>query len=153
MNTPLGLKIFVAAVILAVISAVGYGIYVLGTPAGQRSLRFDQLRVSHLENISHSIGQFWERNQELPAALEDLKGPQYFVQAIADPESGEPYEYRVLDENSYKLCAVFATDSKQQEVEPRRPYSATVWDHGPGRFCFDLEVRAQNGAPPPEPKR
>ena len=145
MKTPLGLKIFVAVVIVAVVSVVGYGIYVLGTPAGQRSLRFDQMRVSHLGTISRSIDQYWERNEKLPAGLEDLRGPQYYVEAIEDPETSEPYEYEILSGTSYKLCAVFATDSQKRDVERRRPYSAATWEHGAGRACFDLEVRASLG--------
>jgi len=130
-------------VILAVVLAVGYGIYVVGSPGGQRLLRFDARRVSDLQNISQTIDIYWELNEELPGALEELQGSRsYYVRSIQDPATQQPYEYRVVGGNQYQLCAVFATDSSQREQGVPRPFSGKVWDHGTGRTCFDLEAQA-----------
>ena len=146
-NLP-GQRIFLGFVILAVVLAVGYGIYVVGSPGGQRLLKFDARRVADLQNISQTIDTYWELNEELPGALEDLLGSRlYFVRSIQDPASQQPYEYRVIDGNKYQLCAVFATDSSQRDQRVPRPYSAKVWDHGTSRKCFDLEAQAPGTGP------
>ena len=150
MNTPLGLKIFVGFVVLAIVVVVGYGIYLVGSPAGQRLIKFDDRRVSDLENISRSIDTFWESNGELPGSLQDLQGPQYFVRAIEDPATGEPYEYRTLNETEYELCAVFSSDSAERGKDSRRPFSPRIWDHGPGRACFQLEAASPGNRRPSE---
>ena len=143
-----GQKIFLGFVILAVVLAVGYGIYLVGSPGGQRLLRFDDARVSDLQNISQTIDIYWGLNEELPAALEDLQGSRlYFVRSIRDPATQQPYEYRVIDGNQYQLCAVFDTDSSQKEQRVPRPRAANVWDHGLGRTCFDLEGQAPRTGP------
>ena len=135
-------------VILAVVLAVGYGIYLVGSPGGQRSQKFDARRVSDLQNISQTIDAYWELNEELPGALQDLQGSRsYYLRSIQDPATREPYEYRVLDGNQYQLCAVFATNSSQKEQRVPRPSSAKFWDHGTGRTCFDLEARAPGSGP------
>ena len=145
-NLP-GQRIFLVFVTLAVVLAVGYGIYVVGSPGGQRLLKFDARRVSDLQNISHTIDTYWDLNGELPGALEDLQGPRYYVRFIRDPATQQTYEYRVIAGNQYQLCAVFATDSSQRVERVPRPYSAKVWDHGTGRACFDLEAQAPGAGP------
>ena len=143
-----GRRIFLGFVTLAVVLAVGYGIYIAGSPGGQRLLKFDARRVSDLQNISQTIYTYWEMVEELPEALEDLQGSRsYYVQSILDPATQQPYEYRVLDGNQYQLCAVFATDSSQGEQRVPHPFSARVWDHGTGRTCFDLEAQAPGTGP------
>ena len=146
-NLP-GQRIFVGFVVLAVVLTVGYGIYVVGSPGGQRLLKFDARRVSDLQNISQAIDTYWELNEALPGALEDLQGSRsFFVRSIQDPETQQPYEYRGVDGNHYQLCAVFATDSSEREQRVPRPYPAKVWDHGIGRTCFDLEAQAPRTSP------
>ena len=146
-NLP-GQRIFLGFVILAVVLTVGYGIYVVGSPGGQRLLKFDARRVSDLQNISQAIDIYWELNEELPGALEELQGSRfYYARSIQDPATQQPYEYRVIDGNQYQLCAVFDTDSSQRALEVPRPYPAGVWDHGIGRTCFDLEAQAPRTGP------
>ena len=135
-------------VILAVASAVGYGIYVVGSPAGQRLLKFDGQRVSDLQSISYALDTYWDQNGELPEALEDLRESRFYnVRSIHDPATNQPYEYRVVAGNLFQLCAVFATDSSRKEQRVPRPFSAKVWDHGTGRVCFDLEAQATEARP------
>ena len=150
MTTHPGLKVFLALAILVVAAAVGYGIYLVGSPAGQRSLKFDERRVSDLENISYAVDAYWDRTKGLPDTLEGLKGPRYFVQSIEDPETGAPYEYRVIDGANYELCAVFNAASAQEEKGFPRLYSARMAEHAAGRVCFQLEAEAHGDGKPRE---
>lgn len=146
-NLP-GQRIFLGFVTLAVVLVVGYGIYVVGSPAEQRLLKIDARRVSDLQNISQTIDTYWGMIKELPGTLEDLQGSRsYYVQSIHDPATQKAYGYQVVDGNRYQLCAVFATDSSQREQGVPRRYPAKVWDHGTGRTCFDLEAQAPGTGP------
>ena len=143
-----GQRVFLGFVILAVVLAVGYGIYIVGSPGGQRLLRFDARRVSDLQNISQTIDTYWHLNEELPGELEELQGSRfYYARSIQDPATQQPYEYQVLDGNLYQLCAVFDTDSSKRDQPVPRPFSPKVWDHGTGRTCFDLEAQAPKTSP------
>ena len=134
--------------IVVVIATLGYSIYLVGTPGQQRDVRLDERRVDDLRNISENIDIYLEINEEMPAGLEDLIGPRFYVQSIEDPETGVPYEYLVTEGNNYELCAVFSTDDSERRSRPResgptrRYYSDRVWDHGVGRTCFPLTARA-----------
>lgn len=154
LSFPRGLKVFVGAVILLVFLALVYAFSVMGSPAQQRALQFDQRRLSDLQQISYAMNTYWERNKELPQSFEDLKGQPYlYIQSVNDPETEELYEYQVLGENTYELCAVFETDSSkyQQRSRVKVSFSEQVWEHEIGRTCFKREAvstRALEALPP-----
>ncbi len=135
------LRALVIAVTLLVAVAVSYSMFLIGTPWQQRDLRLDQERINNLQDISRNIDTFLELNGEMPSDLSELAGPRYRVESITDPDTGEPYEYRVTAERDYELCAVFATDSSQRRGDDR-PFSESVWEHGEGRMCFELTAEA-----------
>ena len=143
----MGLKIFVSVVVLAVLAAVVYGFILVGSPGSQRVLRFDERRVSDLQNISSAIDSYWRLNEQLPENLEALQDQRYFVQSIQDPETEEPYEYRVLSQVTYELCAVFVAESS---LLPKPSFSQKPWEHGIGRTCFEREVQKPVSPPNPE---
>ena len=126
---------------LLVIVAVGYSMYLIGTPGEQRDRRLDDDRVWHLQNIARNIDTFLVLNGEMPSDLSELAGPRYHVESIADPDTGAAYEYRVTAERDYELCALFATDSADRRGDAR-PFSESVWEHGEGRMCFELTAEA-----------
>ena len=136
------LRGLVIAAMVIVVAAVGYSIYVVGTPGQQRNVRLDQQRIADLRSISHNVDRYLELNGEMPARLIDLQGPQYSVPSIEDPQTGAPYEYRIIEGADYELCAVFVTESPERQAE-RRPFSESIWDHGPGRTCFGLTAKAE----------
>ncbi|MDP6704138.1 MAG: hypothetical protein QF775_01485 [archaeon] len=131
-------RIFLGIVTVAIAGAIAYGFYVIGSPVGQRLERFDKMREGDMQNIAFGIDAYWERNGELPLSLEDLQSPFYHVRSIADPKTGEIYEYIVENDSSYQLCAAFETESLD---DVRAPFSVQVWEHGAERTCFELEAK------------
>ena len=136
------LRALVIAAVVVVVATVGYSIYVIGTPGQQRDLRLDQQRIDDLRNISNNINTYLELNEGMPTSLFEMMGPKYHVRSIEDPESGAHYTYRIIEGTDYELCAVFATASPERQAE-RRPFSESIWDHGPGRTCFALTIEAE----------
>ena len=134
---------FVWIIIGVVVLAVVYGIFLAGSPITQRLLQSDQIRTSNLQQISFALDEYWARNQKLPETLEGLQDSRYyFVESIADPITKEPYEYRVLGEKQYELCATFDLASTESGAGLRFPSKVSkVWEHGVGRICFELEIQ------------
>ena len=135
------LRGLVIVAIVVVVATIGYSIYLVGTPGQQRDVRLDERRVEDLRDISRNINTYLELNNEMPASLQDLKGDRFHVDSIEDPETGLPYEYRAIEGTDYELCAIFSTDNSEGRDE-RRSFSETVWEHGIGLTCFQLEARA-----------
>ena len=135
------LRVLLAAVVIMVVGSIAYALVLMGSPGQQRDIRLDQERVSHLVNISDNIDLYWELNEELPTELAQMSGPRYYIDKIHDPETGSPYEYRILEGALYELCAVFSTDTSNLPERDRR-FSERAWDHGVGRTCFQLQALA-----------
>ena len=153
---PRGLKIFVGAVILLVFLSLVFAFSIMGSPGKQRALQFDQRRVSDIQQISHAINSYWEREGKLPLDFEELKTQPYlYIQSVKDPRTQEFYEYRVLGDKKYELCAVFETDSSeyQQRSRVKTPFTEQVWEHGIGRACFEREAVSTQPVKALEPVR
>jgi hypothetical protein len=124
-------RALILGMIVLVLGAVGAGFYVLGSPGEQRLLRLDERRVEDLNGIRAGVNAHWRTNQRLPESLDDARQGTALYR---DPVSSDPYEYRVLDERSYELCATF-----DREFTPEEPALAVrLWPHPAGRHCFTL---------------
>ncbi|MBI2113033.1 MAG: hypothetical protein HYT50_00420 [Candidatus Wildermuthbacteria bacterium] len=137
-------KLFFALITSAILAAVAYGVFLMGSPAKHRALQLDEKRVSHLQQISYAIDSFWRKESRLPAKLQDLKGYQdIYLESIQDPATGILYEYTAEGEQAYILCAVFETDTfREGALYAPKPFS-DPWEHGIGRTCFGRQVRVQ----------
>ena len=135
MNGSLGRRILIAATAVVVVSVIA-GIVIIGSPTEGRFQQLDSGRISDLRGIMAASDLYWSRNEGLPSSLEELaQDPRIAVNTI-DPGSGEPYGYRVLDEDSYELCATF----DRATASPPGRSAADFWRHEVGRQCFALEV-------------
>jgi hypothetical protein len=137
-----------AAVILV---SIIYGFFLVGSPAKQRNLRFDEQRVMNLQAIISSVANYWQQKNQLPASLSDLSVLGFNVPK--DPETEALYEYSVPGNLTFRLCATFklsaAAVSGSSEMYYEGPYYpsqvgvATTpqnWEHGAGRTCFDTTI-------------
>jgi hypothetical protein len=125
--------LFAGLAILAVVLTVAGGLYMLGSPANERRRRFDERRVSDLQGLQLATNLYRTRHQRLPVSLDELNKESGMAISARDPVTGQPYDYRVIDERAYELCAVF----DRQSQEPGNAF----WSHGSGTQCFQLTAR------------
>jgi len=135
-------RILIASgVVAVVVAAVVVGVILLDSPAQERLRRLDERRVDDLHQLAYGVDIYWTREGHLPASLVELSEEERIVRDLADPATGQPYEYHVLGDKTFELCAVFTRDSGTDGRDiPDRGF----WLHGPGRQCFQLEARDVN---------
>lgn len=120
----------------AAAAAIATALVRVGSPGDARERRFDERRVSDLSEIAASLDRYWATNTALPASLEEAaQGGAASVPR--DPESGEAYGYRALDERRYELCATFARPSDESPGINEPPFRG----HASGRQCFAMPVK------------
>ena len=129
--------IVVVCVSVAILTAVIVGAVLLDSPAEARLRRLDERRVEDLRELAYAIDAYWTLEERLPSSLAELPDERGYLAELVDPETGEPYEYRVLGEDSYELCAIFASETTEQFETPFQD----AWFHGSGRKCFQLNVQ------------
>ncbi|MDD5711010.1 MAG: hypothetical protein PHV43_02850, partial [Candidatus Colwellbacteria bacterium] len=151
------------AVVFA-LSAIVAAFMIIGSPAEQRVLRLDQRRIEDLQSIQSQIVSYWQSKEVLPATFEDLKDPLLGYSIPKDPEfeDGKVYEYKVLGDLSFELCATFAKPLPEGWVEsygegampmavekdmaasyPYYPWPGGTnesWQHEAGRACFERTI-------------
>ena len=128
--------IIVVLVSIIVIASIVAGVLVLDPPAEERLRRLDERRVNDLRQLAYAIDLHWTREGVLPSAL-DSQLAEIDANQIADPETGEAYGYRKVDEDTYELCATFSRDTSNEHLVSYREF----WLHSEGRQCFQLKAR------------
>ena len=129
---------------LALTVAIAVGLWTVGSPGKARAERMDDRRVSHLNSIANAIDAYDDRVGRLPDNLEALSADRnVHLAAIEDPETAQPYEYRVIDDATYQICATFQ-QAEHSEDRTRLRRGTRFWDHEAGRHCFTVEVERED---------
>ena len=143
------MKNFIWGVVGLTIAAMVFGFYSAGSPVSERLTRFDERRVSDLQQIQWQIINYWQAKETLPDSLEDLRDTISGFIPPADPETGAPYEYRMIGELDFELCAIFKTSSAASDARSVKPFPvpaaidglySDVWAHDAGRVCFERKI-------------
>jgi len=135
-------------VVVLVVTAAVTGLFLLGPPREERDRTLDTMRVSDLREAARAVDRYWATKDTLPPSLEALSKERGISLTVLDPETGQPYQYRVLEANAYELCADFSRDDSEDK---RATLSSEIgsdqyppfWSHRAGRHCYRLEPQKQ----------
>lgn len=142
------LKYFGYAVMLVVAAAVITGFFVVGSPAEQRKLQYDQSRIDDLSYLQSEILNYWQNKEVLPTELNALNDELRGVRVPQDPENQTDYDYQVKGLNQFELCATFNLayiDPQPIYVKPQYSYDGRfignpTWEHQAGKTCFERTI-------------
>jgi hypothetical protein len=153
--------------ILVVLAAIIGGFIIVGSPAKQRALRFDQQRVNDLSTIqSQVVYSHYQTKGAVPISLSELTDSISGYKVPVDPETKNPYEYTKKDNLSFELCATFVLSTQDLEGRGefgRGYYGYTTsaiypdggldnnWKHEAGRTCFTRTIDPQKYPVNPKP--
>lgn len=140
-------KILAWTISFAVLASVIAGFFVIGTPATQRTRRFDEQRISDLQMLQSQIVSYWIRKESLPQGLNDLEDSISGFFVPKDPQADTSYTYKIKGALSFELCADFKTSSKSSQNSRGARYPITYydsfsqnWDHETGETCFTRTI-------------
>lgn len=147
-NNSYNRSIFYVANMVVVIGLFG-GFYLIGSPATQRMLRFDQNRINDLQNIQWQIVNFWQQKGSLPLSQEEIVDPISGFKVPFDPKTKERYGYERITETEFKLCANFELESEndlnfrdvpQKAIIETPGFNNDIWEHPKGPHCFERKI-------------
>jgi hypothetical protein len=142
-------KLIAWIVALIILGSIIYGFLLIGSPSTQRARRFDEERISHLQQIQNEITVYWTSKNRLPAKLDDLRSSISGFVPPVDPRTKTPYEYAVKGPLAFEICAVFETVSTDYFSGYGVPMTVPAasywqnWNHGKGRVCFERAIDPQ----------
>jgi hypothetical protein len=137
-NTKL-FKSFIIGTSIIVFCLIVIGLFLIGSPSKLRNQNFDKKRVDDLSFIQSEIISYWQLKERLPENLSDLNDPLRNFEVPFDPETKESYDYKVISQEEFEICANFKTEQKIDETKPNfaTPYG---FDHGSGNVCFYRKI-------------
>ncbi len=131
---------------VVVIATIVLGFLLVGSPAQQRKVRFDDQRVSELTSIQYEIANYYSTKHVLPIGLADLTNALSGFTTPKDPSTGAQFEYSTKSTLSFELCATFEAESAGGDVVQAVPVYGGYgspdqnWTHGVGRTCFTRTI-------------
>ena len=120
--------------LIVILLGIILGFMASGSPKTERMRGFDAQRAGDLSQLAGCINNFTVERKQLPeslASLETSTNYQYCASRVVDPETGVPYEYRVIEaerkngivtEAVYELCATFSLLGAKEEMQTTMPY-------------------------------
>ena len=139
-------KIIGGIVSIIVLLSIVSGFFVIGSPQTQRLIRFDQEKVRDLQNVQRQIITFWQTKEQLPQTLDELEDPLIGFRVPVDPQTEEPYSYRVISALTFELCADFNRENILTSKEAQRPiiepfgFESGSFDYTEGKNCFERTI-------------
>lgn len=122
--------------IVLVVGSIILGFSVLGSPATQRKLKYDEQKVNHLVGLDSSIQNFYATKSKLPKDFTELSTLNYYIEQI-DPQTKKAYEYIVKSATTYELCAEFnSASTERSDASYAYMYGGASWTHPVGKHCF-----------------
>ena len=106
-GSPSGRTVVGVVAIAVVATAVGVGLVQLGPPSEERSRRFDERRVEDLRRIADNVDLYVTREGSLPTSLDALSASSLPPIRIIDPAREAPYDYAIIGDSTFELCARF----------------------------------------------
>ena len=150
MSAPtLGRNLLLAATVI-VIATLAAALWVMESPSMQRDRRLDQRRIDDLQQIEMMLRNRFEESGRLPPDLATLAARPGIDLALADPETGQPYGYRIEGPMRFALCADFRTDTATRRAGVRRMPIPIDWAHGVGNTCFKRRIEPHPERPTPD---
>ncbi|MEK7602248.1 MAG: DUF5671 domain-containing protein [Patescibacteria group bacterium] len=150
-NVQKGNMVGVAVGVLAIATIVA-GFFIVGSPSHVRDLRYDDQKVSDLQNIQYQLTNYFQQKRALPKTLDELNDPLTNTIVPVDGQTGTAYTYEVKTPLSFSLCATF--NAPTPDTAGRGNYGKDVsypqpigpdplnenWKHGVGETCFDRTI-------------
>lgn len=134
---------------LAIVAAVLISAFVfVESPAETRNIKYDSTILNRFSQIDSALNTYYYDNNKLPNDLASmLSGITYLREEdMTDPATGEKFEYKAIDKNTYELCANFKITSKDYENINGPYYFDKRWDHQSGYQCLRQKVRSEKDA-------
>lgn len=126
-------RLLFGVAMLVIAGAIATGLNMTGGPAHQRLIRLDETRIRDLDMLTERLRIRYQRDKNIPTSLQELDGS-----LPKDPTSHANYDYRRMNDKTFKLCARF--DTKTDELDGTGTYYYAPHgfrEHPKGLHCFE----------------
>lgn len=115
------------------------------SPIETRNIKHDQKITNQFSQIDSGINKYYRINKKLPESLDGLLKEITFLREndLIDSSTRQKFDYKIVDEKSYELCAVFKVRSAGYE-DRSDYYLDKRWGHEAGYQCLRQNIIEDN---------
>ncbi|MFH1412774.1 MAG: DUF5671 domain-containing protein [bacterium] len=130
--------------LILVIASFVTALFFVESPAQARERKHDDMILSDFDRIDSAINEYYRINKELPSALDILVDEnKYYLETenLSNQITEEVYNYEIIKDNDYHLCATFkaSTKEKSKDLDMRYQYNGH-WAHEAGYQCLEQTI-------------
>jgi len=144
------IKIYFFASLFVVILVFVASLFIVESPTETRNRKVDQSILENFSQIESAANEYYNTNKKLPDSLDMIREEYRYIleKNIVDPITNEKYEYKVVDEKNFEICANFRTSNKNNQDNRFDYYLDQEWQHDAGYQCLNGKVRNYEGEKP-----
>lgn len=141
-------KIYFWLSLVIVAAAFVTSLFFVESPAQARRQKIDQKVLNSFSSIDGAVNNYYDNMKTLPGNLDQLRQEVDYLteNTITNISTGQVYEYKVISEDSYQLCAEFLTSNMDKESNEYDSYLKENWQHDKGYQCIEKKVRFESRA-------
>jgi len=127
--------------LIIIIAVFVSALLIVESPKEARDRKLDNTTLEDFNIIFDGLNNYYSENQRMPITLEELKSEVLFVteENLRDSDTNQAYEYNVIADKKYQLCAVFKTSNIDGQDVSKKFYRET-WPHKIGKQCIDKSI-------------
>ncbi len=136
--------IYAYTAVILTVAVLAAGVIFVESPITTRKKKQDAVVVNYLSILENDINRYYTNNNKLPASLAELAKDEIYAaeKDLADPVSGEKFEYKIITPTRFELCAGFQESNKEDGTDSAYSYGLDKsWRHEAGKVCFKKEVQ------------
>lgn len=143
------IKIYFYVSILIVLSAFISAFLIVESPKETRNRKLDQNIISNFNQIENAINSYIDDYNKMPENLQILLAEYSYLseKAIKHPISNQVYEYKIISDIEFELCADFLSVNME---DTNNRYYSEKWKHDVGYQCLKQRVNNLNKIVPIE---
>jgi len=136
------IKIYFYGSLIIVIAVFIASLFTVESPTRTRNRKIDEAMLENFSLINNDISMYFEDYEKLPDSLDVLVNEYNFLgnRDLVDPETKQAYEYKIIDDKTYEICATFRTSNLEEEDE-RYKYVMDTSRHDMGYQCLKQKIR------------
>ena len=136
------IRIYFYIALIIVIGALSSALIFGESPMEARNKKLDNVILNDFSSIRNAINQYYSDNESLPKSLSILleEKIEFITQdMLTDPEKDLDYQYNILGEKKYELCADFRT-SNLEDDDVINGFYREIWPHKEGKQCIEKSI-------------
>lgn len=134
-RSQISLIFFILTIIIIAVSIIG-SLFIIDSPQIANLKKADQQRANDLSRLGNMINIYYQENDELPENLTTARFSQF-----KDPKTEESYDYTIISEEKYELCADFSLAVEEDNNDKYYYDGNQDWYyHDAGHQCFTARV-------------